>query len=1222
MILIIMVCLFPICGLSNQDFLSLSEQIGINLIPDKALLPFLNSNNTNVNFDEFDKQAEILPLQQFISKCYKNDVAVYREVNSKNYLAVPRDSSFKQAWETSCDELQKIFKTSNNNAGSETIKLKSGFCNLLPVNDNYLKKCWHVAKFDGLPSSNQFEIGEYVGQDTWLVKPIINSHPKNIVSAAEFTSKNKIDPKLYSYNSYQIGDSPNLRTINIYVLDSKKTPEVKSLIIRLNGEITSEIASIGCVIAVIPTKYISKLAEHNNIKWIAKAGPPLSAHNDGAVATVGANSAQQNPYDYYGTNVSVLVYDSGITKNHIDFSKRTSSIGDDSSRDHSTHVAGIILGDGSASDGLYRGMAPEAQLISSGYGKNENILFYNNPSDIEADYYSAINSYGADVANNSIGMNIQMNCYPDSYYGDYETCCILIDNIATGILGRAFLSIWAAGNERLYSIPDYHNISPPQCAKNSLVVGSTYSDNNAVTYSSSFGPLDDGRLKPDLCAPGDQSGAGNGICSTVGTNEYKNMSGTSMAAPVVTGCAALLTECWRNYNSGRNPAPAVVKAILINTTLDLGDPGPGYDTGYGLIQIIPALEAVKNNYIFESEIADKTSLKFSLFVPDTDNYVRVTLAWSDPPASPLAESVLVNNIGVKLIDPLGEVHYPWTLDPKNPENPATNNVPDSLNNVEQVLAKNIPGVWEIVVAGHVPVGNNQSFALCANGVIQDVSSAGVIKLNRRGFTIPSDVIVEVKDLDLINNNKISILAFSDTNPEGYVFSLTQSVAGVFTSCIPLTTNSPADNGFLSVSHKDTLSVVYFDDNNGAGGVNIKKTATASIDVMSPGIFNVDIVNASDSAAIIKWETDESSLSSLILISSEGNYSETFCTPSHKTIHQLIINNLLPGTEYKFIIVATDHYGLISTNNNSGDYFSFKTKFYENSFNDNAENECEVWENTSGWHRSQLRPLSGNFSWYCGNETTKEYPNRHDAFLETKSITIDSPCAALRFKEYIETEAGYDYCYVKISTDNGNTWIDLRPKVSGSYSTRNVSLCLADYVPGTFKIRFFFDSDSLIPREGWYIDDIQIGGFTYSNLVVDSVVTIDPMPTGNNDGFTDPGETVNMQVILLNDTDTFLPNINSVLSTDSPYVKIIQNSSPYENMNTKSYTTNSSLFKFSIDPDTPNYSCLPFTLTCANSSGEVWSNKFNVFVEINNIPECSLLFSFLATIMFVYRITRH
>jgi len=1044
-------------GISNQEFLNLSDQIGISLTPDKNLLSYLSARSSGIK-SQNDYSINKQPLQIFIRECHENNIAVFRNVNSKNYFAVPRDDSFIKSWEESCDKLRKIKKTFQPNANSTSLKLKCGDLFLSPAKKISFKKCWYIAKFRDKPSSEQFEIGEYVGQNAWLVKPKNLSQSDEIISASEFYPENKISPFIYSYDSYQIGDSPKVRVINIHSIHSENLSEVISHIIKLDGEIISEISSIGCLTAILPVENISKLAENENVKWIEKSGPPLSICNDGARTAVNANTAQLPPYDYSGTNVDVLVYDGGLTDNHLDYSSRRRQIETGSTHYHATHVAGTILGDGSQSGGQYRGMAPEARLISGEYDGNSGALFYNNPADIESDYNRAINIFGADLANNSIGMNVYANGYSDSYYGDYETCSILIDNIATGILGRTFLSIWAAGNERNYSIPDYHNIAPPQCAKNSIVVGATYSDNNQIADFSSFGPLDDGRLKPDLCAPGSENGSG--IYSTYGTTDYQNLSGTSMASPVATGCATLLTECWKEYHSNVNPAPAVVKAILINTTLDLGNPGPGFDTGYGLIQIIPALETIKKDYIIESEISDDDSTTFSLFVPNTADYVRVTLVWSDPPASPLANPVLVNDLDLKVIDPNGGIHYPWTLDPSNPSNPATNNAPDHLNNVEQIYAQNVTGgIWRIEVSGfNIPIGISQQFALCANVDLSDVSSAGIIYFDKSSYTAPSDAIVEVKDLDLTNETEISVSAFSDSEPAGQSITLTQSFAGKFIGTISLTTNLPSGSDYLSVAHGDSISVVYYDANDGSGGTNIIRTATAAIDLNPPNIFNVNVVSASDSTAVIEWETDKSSRGSIILISPVAEYFETLFSISH----QLTLTNLTPETKYKFLIVESDSFGLITTNDNSGIFFSFSTKIFNSKFNSFAENDYNEWLNTSGWHQSQLRPLSGNYSWYCGNEATQEYPNNHRAYLETPNITINGPSASLRFKEYIDTESGWDYCYVQINTD-GYNWIDLRQKADGLNPARNVALSLNNYVPGSFRIRFMFDSDSYDTR---------------------------------------------------------------------------------------------------------------------------------------------------------------
>jgi hypothetical protein len=399
-----------------------------------------------------------------------------------------------------------------------------------------------------------------------------------------------------------------------------------------------------------------------------------------------------------------------------------------------------------------------------------------------------------------------------------------------------------------------------------------------------------------------------------------------------------------------------------------------------------------------------------------------------------------------------------------------------------------------------------------------------------------------------------------------------------------------------------------------GGTNIPKTATAVIDLTPPFIFNVEVIDSDDTTATIEWETDKRTKGSVILVSPPTEEFES----TYKSAHQLTFSNLNPGAEYQFYIVASDDLGLIRTNNNSGKYFHLNTKFFNSIFSNNAETDYDLWANTSGWHRSQLRTLSGNWSWYCGDESSQEYPDNHTATLETPSITINSPDASLRFKEYVDTESRYDFCYVKISPDGGINWIDLRTRVDGLHSARDVVLSLNNYVPGTFKIRFYFKSDSSEVEEGWYIDNVQIGNFTYSNLVISSTEIIDSIPGGNNDGFPNPGETISLEAVLLNDMAHSLSNINSILFTDSPYVSLIQSNSDYGNISAYSYATNSTMFVFAISNSTPDHTSLPFTLTSSDNSGNTWTNDFNIFVKANNVPEGGLILTILSIIFWTYR----
>jgi len=120
-----------------------------------------------------------------------------------------------------------------------------------------------------------------------------------------------------------------------------------------------------------------------------------------------------------------------------------------------------------------------------------------------------------------------------------------------------------------------------------------------MTVFSGWGPLKDGRLKPELVAPGAQGSGDNGVTSTIPANRYGVKQGTSMAAPVVSGGMALLAEEYRNLFAGTDPLPATLRALLIHTCKDLDDetsyfnPGPDYASGYGRMQLREAVDLLR-----------------------------------------------------------------------------------------------------------------------------------------------------------------------------------------------------------------------------------------------------------------------------------------------------------------------------------------------------------------------------------------------------------------------------------------------------------------------------------------------------------------------------------------------------------------------------------------------------------------------------------------------------
>jgi alpha-tubulin suppressor-like RCC1 family protein len=527
-----------------------------------------------------------------------------------------------------------------------------------------------------------------------------------------------------------VKSSREAKVAAVYVLfhsDVDLTKEGVPLLEQLGGKVRDTMSLVNGAVVELPVQRIADLAGDDRVQWVEPPLPPLTGTNLENRGRIEASLAQAAPYNLTGQGVDVLVYDAGLAREtHQGFGGRL-HVRDWFPGDtrHATHVAGTIGGNGAGSaSNQQKGMAPNVTMESYAYFGGG---LYSDPGDLQADYTEAIQTFGVDLANNSIGSNVELNGLACSIQGDYTVTDQLIDSIVRGGLGAPFRVVWANGNERQASrcdtegFGDYYSIAPPAGAKNHITVGALNSNDDSMTWFSSWGPTDDGRMKPDVAAPGDQIGGDGGVTSTgdASDSEYYVNRGTSMAAPTVTGAVALLLEDYRVRFPGTDPRNSTLKVLLAQTAVDLGNAGPDYQTGYGSVRIKQAIDLMRGTARFlESDVSQGSVRTYAVSVASGTSQLKATVAWDDYPGTPNVFQVLVNDLDVIIRAPNGTVYYPWTLNPNSPSAAAVRTTKNFRDNIEQVRVDNpAAGMWSIEVSGiYVPQGP-QTFSITASAAL-------------------------------------------------------------------------------------------------------------------------------------------------------------------------------------------------------------------------------------------------------------------------------------------------------------------------------------------------------------------------------------------------------------------------------------------------------------------------------------------------------------------------
>ncbi len=461
-----------------------------------------------------------------------------------------------------------------------------------------------------------------------------------------------------------------------------------------------------------------------------------------------------------GKGMTLGVWDAGhVLPGHQEFGGRVVTGDQAADDDHATHVAGTLAASGVLPQ--VRGMAYEAALHSYDWNAdatemmaeaNKGLLVSNHSyGPLAGWHYGDVEETGERWYWFGNPLKSRTEDYQFGLYGheaaEFDGVAFahpyLLPVVAAGNdrndrgpSSGSYRAMDAFGNWQTYEVGNqaprdggllgFDTISGAATAKNVLTVGSVgYAEGAArISAFSSFGPTDDGRVKPDLV------GIGEAVYSTTATGPKRNQnyeaySGTSMAAPNIAGSLVLLQQyyeaLWRRYMRA-----ATLKALALHTAHDLGLPGPDYAYGWGLLDARKAAEhllaTVGNGAaLIEGELPSGGA--YTRTVVSGGGPLRVTLAWTDRPAN--ARSVLNNRLShlrndldVRLVHTeTGAVYLPYVLDPLHPEAAAAPG-DNRVDPVEQIWIADAPaGAYTITVSSDEALVSDapQPFSLLVSG---------------------------------------------------------------------------------------------------------------------------------------------------------------------------------------------------------------------------------------------------------------------------------------------------------------------------------------------------------------------------------------------------------------------------------------------------------------------------------------------------------------------------
>lgn len=520
-------------------------------------------------------------------------------------------------------------------------------------------------------------------------------------------------------------------------------------------------------------------------------GRPLYyvTHNVNAAITTNASAVRGNVIfgAPTGAGMTIGVWDQGVARStHQEFGGRVIVMDGGTFFGHATHVTATIAAAGVNSQAL--GMAPSATVSAYDWDSDEFELpaaAMTQPFEVGkipvANYsYGFVTGWQTGSWSGTFGKHWfgELAEREDNGFGRYSSIAETYDVIAYN--APYCLQFRSAGNDRndtapstgttfwywnsttsawaskpynsavdplgdgasLTAPPGFDTIAYAAIAKNVMTVGAV---NDAVSGSiraplagsmtvfSCWGPTDSGRIKPDIVANGvSVFSAWNG-----NNTDYSTETGTSMSSPNAAGTALLLQQVFSSQLPGQMMRASTLKTLILHTADDLGNAGPDYKFGFGLMnaqraaQLIVAHAAAPGAGLITESTLDATNPTRTIWLQSTGTApLKVTIGWTDPANAPITgldnpAIDLVNDLDIRLVhNATGQIYFPFVLNRLNPQAPAT--VGDNIVDVTEQIILTSPGTlddYTLTVSHKGSLTNgSQVFSLIVSGAVKPTGS--------------------------------------------------------------------------------------------------------------------------------------------------------------------------------------------------------------------------------------------------------------------------------------------------------------------------------------------------------------------------------------------------------------------------------------------------------------------------------------------------------------------